>query len=129
MKVTKEGFEHLKVLLCEKIEMVSASRCNLLSNVLPTYQKATLEYLDQSAYELFKVLNDLRYEGGGGKGDGRERRRRGDRRGEREEGRERGGEGGGGERTAIVTSTLYSCCDYIICVSMVTGGRPNTSTK
>ena len=120
MKVTKEGFEHLKVLLCEKIEMVSASRCNLLSNVLPTYQKATLEYLDQSAYELFKVLNDLRYEGGGGKEDGRERGRRREReRGKREE----------GERTVIVTSTLYSCCDYIICVSMVTGGRPNTSTK
>ena len=59
--MTKERFEHLKGLLSEKIEMVSASRCNLLSNTLPGYQKAMLEYLDQSANELYKVLTDLRY--------------------------------------------------------------------
>ena len=51
----------MKINLMEKINMVSASRCNLLSHTLPYYQTELLNYLDQSANELHKLLVILRY--------------------------------------------------------------------
>ena len=46
--------------LSEKIEMVSASRCNLLSRSLPNYQKEVLLFNDAAANEFHKILVDLR---------------------------------------------------------------------
>ena len=60
VKETKRRFEKLKVDLGEKIDMVSASRCNLLSRSLPGYQKATLDYLDTAAGGFHQLLVDLR---------------------------------------------------------------------
>ena len=60
VKQSKEHFEKMKQNLMEKIEMVSASRCNLLSHTLPSYQTEMLQYLDQAATELHKLLVDLR---------------------------------------------------------------------
>ena len=40
--------------------MVNASRCNLLSRSLPTYQKAMLAFSDSAAAEFHRVLVDLR---------------------------------------------------------------------
>lgn len=40
--------------------MVNASRCNLLSRSLPTYQKAMLAFSDSAAAEFYRVLVDLR---------------------------------------------------------------------
>ena len=60
VKETKKRFEKLKVDLGEKIDMVSASRCNLLSRSLPSYQKDILEYSDTSANDFHRLLVDLR---------------------------------------------------------------------
>ena len=60
VKESKRQFEKLKYDLGEKIEMVSASRCNLLSRSLPSYQKVVLDFLDCSANEFHEVLAELR---------------------------------------------------------------------
>ena len=60
MKETKARFEKMKVDLAEKIDMVTASRCNLLSRSLPTYQKEVLDFTDKSANEFHRMLVDLR---------------------------------------------------------------------
>jgi len=60
VKDTKRRFEKLKVDLGEKIDMVSASRCNLLSRSLPSYQKAMLDYADTAAGGFHQLLVNLR---------------------------------------------------------------------
>lgn len=60
MKEAKRRFEKLKVDLGEKISMVSASRCNLLSRSLPNYQKEMLAYSDTIANNFHRLLVDLR---------------------------------------------------------------------
>ena len=60
MKETKASFEKLKTDLSEKIDMVNASRCNLLSRSLPTYQKAMLAFTDSAATEFHRVLVNIR---------------------------------------------------------------------
>lgn len=60
MKEAKKYFEKMKYNLIEKINMVAASRSNLLSHTLPQYQKEMLLYLDNAANELHKVLVVLR---------------------------------------------------------------------
>ena len=60
VKESKLRFDKLKVDLTEKIGMVTASRCNLLSRSLPTYQKAMLAFSDSAAAEFHRVLVDLR---------------------------------------------------------------------
>lgn len=60
VKETKSRFEKLKNDLSEKINMVSASRCNLLSNTLPNYQKEVLAFSDKAANKFHGVLAELR---------------------------------------------------------------------
>ena len=60
VKDSKAHFEKLKVDLSEKIDMVFASRCNLLSRSLPYYQKEVLSFFDNSANSFHKILVDLR---------------------------------------------------------------------
>ena len=60
VKEAKSRFDKLKIDLTEKIGMVTASRCNLLSRSLPTYQKAMLSFSDSAATEFHRVLVDLR---------------------------------------------------------------------
>ena len=60
VKQSKEYFDKMKRNLIEKIEMVSASRCNLLSHTLPSYQTELLKYLDQAAIEFHQLLVALR---------------------------------------------------------------------
>lgn len=60
VKDAKRRFEKLKVDLGEKIDMVSASRCNLLSRSLPNYQKAVLDYNNEAASEFHHLLRNLR---------------------------------------------------------------------
>ena len=38
MRLTKTGFDKLKNDVCQKVDLLGASRCNLLSYVLTTYQ-------------------------------------------------------------------------------------------
>ena len=60
VKEAKARFDKLKIDLTEKIGMVNASRCNLLSRSLPTYQKSVLAFSDSAASEFYRVLVNLR---------------------------------------------------------------------
>ncbi len=60
VKDSKLRFDKLKNDLSEKIDMVFASRCNLLSRSLPFYQKELLSFCDKSANAFHKILVDLR---------------------------------------------------------------------
>ena len=60
VKEAKARFDKLKIDLTEKIGMVNASRCNLLSRSLPTYQKSVLSFSDSAASEFYRVLVNLR---------------------------------------------------------------------
>lgn len=38
VRCTKRSFDQLKMDVCQKVDLLGASRCNLLSHVLATYQ-------------------------------------------------------------------------------------------
>ena len=59
MKESKEEFERMKQNVMEKIDMVSASRCNLLSRSLPYYQEHVLAFMDSSASNFHELLTSL----------------------------------------------------------------------
>ena len=50
----------MKANLIEKIDMVAASRLNLLSITLPLYQNEILKFLDASANSFHNALVTLR---------------------------------------------------------------------
>ncbi|KAL1021697.1 hypothetical protein UPYG_G00016760 [Umbra pygmaea] len=71
---SKEQFEKLKNDVCQKVDILGASRCNMLSHSLSTYQTTLLQFWEKTAYlmggihEAFKghvpyqftTLKDLR---------------------------------------------------------------------
>jgi len=59
VKQTKEHFDQLKDDVTEKISMLNASRCSLLSRSLPHYQEATLTFWENASQELNTVLDDF----------------------------------------------------------------------
>jgi len=59
VKQTKEHFDKLKDDVTEKISMLNASRCSLLSRSLPHYQEATLKFWENASQELNTVLDDF----------------------------------------------------------------------
>ena len=60
MKENRKKFEKLKADVCQKIDLLSASRCNLLSATLAAYQQSMLKFLEltsksyQSVFQQFK---------------------------------------------------------------------------
>ncbi|XP_065916821.1 islet cell autoantigen 1-like protein isoform X2 [Dysidea avara] len=59
VKQTKEHYEKLKDDVTEKISMLNASRCSLLSRSLPHYQEATLTFWENTSQELHTVLDEF----------------------------------------------------------------------
>ncbi|KAM7375205.1 hypothetical protein PAMA_014341 [Pampus argenteus] len=71
---TKGQFEKLKNDVCQKVDMLGASRCNMLSHSLCTYQTTLLQFWEQTAHAMsgiheafqghvsyqFTTLKDLR---------------------------------------------------------------------
>ncbi|KAK6325922.1 hypothetical protein J4Q44_G00052640 [Coregonus suidteri] len=71
---SKEQFEKLKNDVCQKVDMLGASRCNMLSHSLCTYQTTLLQFWERTAYVMsgihvafkglvsyqFTTLKDLR---------------------------------------------------------------------
>lgn len=49
---TKEHFDKLKNDVCQKVVMLGASRCNMLSHSLCTYQTTLLQYWEKTAYVM-----------------------------------------------------------------------------
>lgn len=55
VKKTKLGFEKLKVDTLQKVDLLSASRCNMFSHALAAYQQALLAFWDKTAQALAEV--------------------------------------------------------------------------
>ncbi|RVE75245.1 hypothetical protein OJAV_G00015170 [Oryzias javanicus] len=52
VRETKSQFEKLKNDVCQKVDMLGASRCNMLSHSLCTYQTTLLQYWEKTAHSL-----------------------------------------------------------------------------
>ena len=58
VKLRKKQFDKLKVDVCQKIDLLSASRCNLLSATLEPYQSAMVKFLNSTAKNYNKVYDE-----------------------------------------------------------------------
>ncbi|KAA0702681.1 Islet cell autoantigen 1 69 kDa islet cell autoantigen [Triplophysa tibetana] len=71
---TKTSFDKLKNDVCQKVELLGASRCNLLSHVLTTYQTTLLHFWEKTSHtmaaihESFKGCHDISTLGGSDQG-------------------------------------------------------------
>ncbi|XP_024150366.1 islet cell autoantigen 1-like isoform X2 [Oryzias melastigma] len=52
VRETKSQFDKLKNDVCQKVDMLGASRCNMLSHSLCTYQTTLLQYWEKTAHSL-----------------------------------------------------------------------------
>lgn len=52
---TKTQFEKLKNDVCQKVDMLGASRCNMLSHSLCTYQTTLLQFWEKTAHTMSKI--------------------------------------------------------------------------
>ena len=60
MKKTKKHFEKMKVDVMQKVDLLSASRCNLLSSTLATYQQALLKFWENTSRTMSQVLEQFK---------------------------------------------------------------------
>ncbi|XP_028248941.1 islet cell autoantigen 1-like isoform X1 [Parambassis ranga] len=52
---TKSQFEKLKNDVCQKVDMLGASRCNMLSHSLCTYQTTQLQFWEKTAHAMSQI--------------------------------------------------------------------------
>ncbi|XP_071320721.1 islet cell autoantigen 1-like isoform X2 [Trachinotus anak] len=52
---TKSQFEKLKNDVCQKVDMLGASRCNMLSHSLCTYQTTLLQFWEKTAHAMLEI--------------------------------------------------------------------------
>ncbi|XP_072269040.1 islet cell autoantigen 1 isoform X2 [Pyxicephalus adspersus] len=52
---TKATFDRLKTDVCEKVDLLRASRCNLLSHVLTTYQTTLLHFWEKTSHTMAAI--------------------------------------------------------------------------
>uniref|UniRef100_A0A8C5MRG9 AH domain-containing protein n=1 Tax=Leptobrachium leishanense TaxID=445787 RepID=A0A8C5MRG9_9ANUR len=52
---TKSTFDKLKTDVCEKVDLLRASRCNLLSHVLTTYQTTLLHFWEKTSHTMAAI--------------------------------------------------------------------------
>ncbi|XP_028985450.1 islet cell autoantigen 1 [Betta splendens] len=55
VRTTKAGFDKLKNDVCQKVELLGASRCNLLSHVLTTYQTTLLHFWEKTSHTMAAI--------------------------------------------------------------------------
>lgn len=60
VKVTKKKFDKCKVDVIQKVDLLSASRCNLLSATLVAYQQSLLKFWENTSSSLSKVYEQFR---------------------------------------------------------------------
>lgn len=60
VKENRKKFEKLKADVCQKIDLLSASRCNLLSATLAAYQQSMLKFLEQTSKSYQTVLEQFK---------------------------------------------------------------------
>jgi hypothetical protein len=60
VKATKKKFDKCKVDVIQKVDLLSASRCNLLSATLVAYQQSLLKFWENTSNSLTKVYEQFR---------------------------------------------------------------------
>ncbi|XP_034467203.1 islet cell autoantigen 1 [Hippoglossus hippoglossus] len=55
VRLTKSGFDKLKNDVCQKVDLLGASRCNLLSHVLTTYQTTLLHFWEKTSRTMAAI--------------------------------------------------------------------------
>ncbi|XP_060050099.1 islet cell autoantigen 1-like protein isoform X2 [Erinaceus europaeus] len=52
---SKASFDKLKMDVCQKVDLLGASRCNMLSHSLTTYQRTLLGFWEKTAQMMFQI--------------------------------------------------------------------------
>ncbi|XP_038048765.1 islet cell autoantigen 1-like isoform X2 [Patiria miniata] len=60
VRITKQRFDKLKNDVCQKIDLLGASRCNLFSHTLATYQNTLLHYWEKTSRTMSAVQEGFR---------------------------------------------------------------------
>ncbi|XP_069031131.1 islet cell autoantigen 1 isoform X2 [Embiotoca jacksoni] len=60
VRTTKTGFDKLKTDVCQKVDLLGASRCNLLSHVLTTYQTTLLHSWEKTSHTMAAIHESFR---------------------------------------------------------------------
>ncbi|KAM6281326.1 islet cell autoantigen 1-like [Porphyrio hochstetteri] len=55
VRLTKLNFDKLKTDVCQKVDLLGASRCNLLSHVLTTYQTTLLHFWEKTSHTMAAI--------------------------------------------------------------------------
>lgn len=55
VRLTKTSFDKLKNDVCQKVDLLGASRCNLLSHVLTTYQTTLLHFWEKTSHTMAAI--------------------------------------------------------------------------
>ncbi|XP_042302600.1 islet cell autoantigen 1-like protein [Sceloporus undulatus] len=56
---TKTQFDKLKMDVCQKVDLLGASRCNMLSHCLASYQTTFLHFCEKTAQKMSEIKEDL----------------------------------------------------------------------
>ncbi|XP_051575297.1 islet cell autoantigen 1-like isoform X2 [Myxocyprinus asiaticus] len=60
VRQTKTSFDKLKNDVCQKVDLLGASRCNLLSHVLTTYQTTLLHFWEKTSHTMAAIHESFR---------------------------------------------------------------------
>ena len=60
VRLAKKSFDKLKMDVCQKVDHLGASRCNLLSHVLATYQTTLLHFGEETAHTMATIHESFR---------------------------------------------------------------------
>nr|XP_020471202.1 islet cell autoantigen 1 isoform X1 [Monopterus albus] len=55
VRTTKTSFDKLKNDVCQKVDLLGASRCNLLSHILTTYQTTLLHFWEKTSHTMAAI--------------------------------------------------------------------------
>ncbi|XP_070327182.1 islet cell autoantigen 1 isoform X3 [Odocoileus virginianus] len=60
VRLAKKSFDKLKMDVCQKVDLLGASRCNLLSHMLATYQTTLLHFGEETSHTMAAIHESFR---------------------------------------------------------------------
>ncbi|XP_037532444.1 islet cell autoantigen 1, partial [Nematolebias whitei] len=60
VRTTKTSFDQLRNDVCQKVDLLGASRCNLLSHVLTTYQTTLLHFWEKTSHTMAAISESFK---------------------------------------------------------------------
>ncbi|KAM5204274.1 islet cell autoantigen 1 isoform 3-T14 [Hipposideros larvatus] len=60
VRLAKKSFDKLKMDVCQKVDLLGASRCNLLSHMLATYQTTLLHFWEKTSHTMAAIHESFR---------------------------------------------------------------------